>query len=169
VVIVFDDGELIFRDQRKFGGLWLARNDKSICKVIGDLGPDALGLKGRSLRTRLESKRGALKSTLMDQSVLAGLGNMLSDEVLWLAEIHPGQRYDDLDNKQRHQLDLALQRVLRASVKTGAIPRKASWLSSQRSRPEPRCPRCHGPLRTSQIGGRTSYWCPRCQPPTGHS
>jgi formamidopyrimidine-DNA glycosylase len=49
------------------------------------------------------------------------------------------------------------------SVKVGAIPRRPSWLSSQRSHPDPHCPRCRARLETSRIGGRTSYWCPICQ------
>lgn len=163
VAIMFETGRLIFQDQRKLGGLWLAKGDARVREIIGDQGPDAFGLTGSDLEARLELKRGALKSTLMNQSVLSGIGNMLSDEVLWQARVHPERRYGDLDAEERHRLDLCLQRVLRASMKTGAIPRRASWLSSQRSRPDPRCPRCHGQLKTSPIGGRTSYWCPRCQ------
>lgn len=163
VAIIFGSGALIFQDQRKLGGLWLAKNDARVREIIGDQGPDALGLTGRDLEARLRLKRGAVKSTLMNQSVLSGLGNMLSDEVLWQARVHPARRYGDLTAGERHRLDLCLQRVLRASIKSGAIPRRTSWLSSQRSRPEPQCPRCHGPLATSSIGGRTSYWCPHCQ------
>ncbi|MCU1363362.1 MAG: formamidopyrimidine-DNA glycosylase [Acidimicrobiaceae bacterium] len=163
VAIYVEKGRLIFRDQRKLGGLWLANDDEGIREIIGEQGPDALGLTGRDLTERLGLRRGALKSTLMDQSVLAGLGNMLSDEVLWQARIHPERRFGDLDLKERHQLDLCLQRVLRASIKLGAIPRRATWLSSQRSESEAFCPRCQRRLSTGHIGGRTSYWCPSCQ------
>lgn len=164
VVMTLEAGNLVFRDQRKLGGLWLGKDEEKIHEIMGDQGPDALGLTGTALFDRLALRRGALKSTLMDQSVLAGVGNMLSDEVLWQAKINPKRRYTDLDPKERHQLDLCLQRILRASIKSGAIPRESRWLSSQRSRPEASCPRCRHRLTRSTINGRTSYWCPTCQP-----
>ena len=163
VEIAMKNGTLLFRDQRKLGGLWLANDEKGVREIIGDQGPDALGLSGRRLQTQLENRRGAIKSELMDQSVVAGLGNTLTDEVLWRARIHPQRRYSDLTSDERRQLNLALQHVLRASVKKGEIPRTKSWLTSQRSKPDPTCPRCHHELRTTRVGGRTSYWCPTCQ------
>jgi formamidopyrimidine-DNA glycosylase len=167
VVIHVGRGKLVFRDQRKLRGIWLADDEDGVRAVIGEQGPDALGLPARRLEERLDGHRGALKSILMDQSVLAGLGNMLSDEVLWRARIHPTRRFGDLAPNERRALGPALQRVLRASAQVGAIPRRSTWLSSQRSQPDPHCPRCRAPLATSRIGGRTSYWCPVCQPTPG--
>jgi formamidopyrimidine-DNA glycosylase len=165
VVFEFGSGQLVYRDQRKLRGIWLAEDAPSIAAVIGQQGPDALGLSASELTSRLQGHRGSLKAELMDQHVVAGLGNMLSDEVLWRARIHPAVRFGDLDAPRRRALSSSLQHVLRASVKAGEIPRSSSWLSAQRASPDPLCPRGHGPLRTSRIGGRTSYWCPRCQPP----
>jgi formamidopyrimidine-DNA glycosylase len=164
VVIAVGSGNLIFRDQRKLRGLWLADGEDGIREILGAQGPDALGLSGRRLEESLIGRRGPLKSVLMDQRVVAGLGNMLSDEVLWRAGIHPTRRFGDLLPQERQELDRCLRRVLRASVRVGAIPRRPTWLSSQRSRPDPRCPRCRVPLETSRVGGRTAYWCPVCQP-----
>jgi formamidopyrimidine-DNA glycosylase len=163
VLIQVDSGTLVFRDQRKLRGIWLSDDEDGVGEVIGEQGPDALGLSARRLEDCLCGRRGALKSALMDQHVIAGLGNMLSDEVLWRAKIHPARRFDDLRPSERAGLSRCLQRVLRASVEVGAIPRRATWLSSQRSRPDPQCPRCRVRLTTSRIGGRTSYWCPGCQ------
>ena len=164
VVIGFGSGRIVFRDQRKLRGLWLADDEVGIRAVIGEQGVDALGLSSRLLEERLTGRRGALKSVLMDQQVIAGLGNTLSDEVLWRAMVHPARLFGDLQLSERCELGLSLQRVLRASVKVGAIPRRSTWLASQRSRPDPECPRCGKGLETSKIGGRTSYWCPACQP-----
>lgn len=164
VAIGFGSGTLVFRDQRKLGGMWLAGDDDQVREVIGEQGPDALGLSGWRLEERLEGRRGTVKSVLMDQSVLAGLGNMLSDEVLWRARIHPARRLGELGSSERRELSRCLQQVLRASVQAQEIPRRPTWLSSQRSQAEPCCPRCRGHLATSRIGGRTSYWCPVCQP-----
>ncbi len=164
VIIYVGRGKLVFRDQRKLRGLWLVNDDDGVREVTGEQGPDALGLTGRRLEERLDGRRGALKSVLMDQRVVAGLGNMLSDEVLWRARIHPARPFGDLQPQERDELSAGLQRVLRASVQVGAIPRRPTWLSSQRSRPDPQCPRCRAHLATSRVGGRTSYWCPVCQP-----
>ena len=159
-------GRLVFRDQRKLRGMWLAQSEDDVEVVVGEQGPDALGLTARRLESRLDGHRGALKSVLMDQSVVAGLGNMLSDEVLWRARIHPARRFGDLQADERLGLSRCLQRVLRSSVEMGAIPRRPGWLSSQRSQPDPSCPRCHARLARSRVGGRTNYWCPICQPAT---
>jgi len=164
VVICVESGRLVFRDQRKLRGLWLADDESGVRATIGEQGPDALGLSARMLEERLAHRRGALKSVLMDQRVISGLGNMLSDEALWRAKLHPTCRFSDLGPSERRELGTSLQRVLRASVRLGAIPRKATWLASQRSRPDPHCPRCRNRLEISRVGGRTSYWCPACQP-----
>lgn len=164
VSIYVERGKLVFRDQRKLRGVWLAYDEDEITAVIGEQGPDVFGLPARRLEERLAGRSGALKSALIDQRVVAGLGNTLSDEVLWRARIHPARRFGNLQAHERRELNHGLQRVLRASVPVGAIPRRAGWLSSQRSRPDPHCPRCRTSLMTSRIGGRTSYWCPLCQP-----
>jgi len=166
VVLDVGRGRLIYRDQRKLRGLWLADGDDAIAEVIGPQGPDALSLTGSRLTDRLRGHRASLKALLMNQHILAGLGNMLSDEVLWRARIHPARRFCDLDASECRRLDRSLQQVLRASVREAMIPRGSRWLNSQRSAADPRCPRCHGELCTSRIGGRTSYWCPICQPST---
>jgi formamidopyrimidine-DNA glycosylase len=156
------NGKLVFQDQRNLGGLWLAESQDEVRELVGDLGPDALEFTAHDMEERFAGSR-TLKATLMDQSVLAGLGNMLSDEVLWRARIHPARLFDDLDPDQVQDLAHSLRRVLRAAVKAGEIPRRPAWLASQRSRADPRCPRCRTELRTDRIAGRTSYSCPVCQ------
>jgi formamidopyrimidine-DNA glycosylase len=164
VVLSLADGDLVYADQRKLRGLWLAKQDGEIAKVIGRQGPDAYGLTGAALTGALEGRRRSLKVALMDQSVIAGIGNMLADETLWRAKIHPSRRFDSLDTQERRLLDRALQQVLRSSIRAGTIPRTRAWLSSQRGLDHPQCPRGHGELRTSRLAGRTTYWCPTCQP-----
>jgi formamidopyrimidine-DNA glycosylase len=162
--VLFDvgTGRLIYRDQRKLRGLWLCAPEEECAALLARQGPDALGLTGRRLSDRLQGHRGVLKAVLMDQSVIAGLGNMLSDEVLWRARIHPARQFASLDTAERRRLDRSLQTVLRASAEQGGIPRTNRWLSSRRNAGG-RCPRCHSALRTSRLAGRTSYWCPACQ------
>ena len=89
LVISLDRGQLRYSDLRKLRGVWLAADDKQSARILGDQGPDALEISAETFRETLAGRRGALKSALMDQSVLAGLGNMLTDEVLWQAQTEP--------------------------------------------------------------------------------
>lgn len=75
LVLHFDDGELRYRAMRKLGGVWLARSRGEVSEVIGPLGPDAFGLSQAELVDRLAGRRGGIKSALMDQSLVAGLGS----------------------------------------------------------------------------------------------
>ena len=89
LVISLDRGELRYADLRKLRGIWLAADDDETAEVMGKQGPDALGLDLPSFRRALQGRRGALKPALMDQSVVAGLGNLLTDEILWQARLPP--------------------------------------------------------------------------------
>jgi formamidopyrimidine-DNA glycosylase len=158
-----DGGHLAYLDQRKLRGVWLADGDAAIEKTIGRQGPDALRTTGAQLTQLVRGHRGAVKSVLMDQHVLAGLGNMSSDELLWRARVAPSRRANELADGELGALGRAMRSVLRASVRVGRIPTGRTWLTSQRGVRDPHCPRCHNSLRTSRIGGRTSLWCPTCQ------
>lgn len=163
--LVTDCGALRFIDRRKLGGVWLATDDAELQRVLGDLGPDALGLPCDELRAILGASRKQLKVALMDQSLLAGLGNMLSDEILWRARLHPTRVASTLDPAEGKRLCAAARAALAASVRAGHIPRTRSWLSGQRAADDPTCPRCRRDLRWSTVNGRSALWCPHCQPP----
>jgi formamidopyrimidine-DNA glycosylase len=100
---------------------------------------------------------------LMDQRVLAGLGNMLSDEVLWRAGIPPRTHYRELAMGERRALHRVLREVLGRAVSAGSIPRRKGWLTRERDEVEPLCPKGHGPLERTRLGGRTALWCRVCQ------
>jgi len=131
---------------------------------VGEQGPDALDIDLRTLRRALDNRRGSLKRTLMDQSVISGLGNLLTDEICWRAGLHPARRLGDLDDGDVRRLHNAMKRVLRTAVRHARVPGLPRWLTRVRDDPDPGCPRCGTRLRRSRIGGRTSVWCPRCQP-----
>jgi formamidopyrimidine-DNA glycosylase len=134
-----------------------------MAKVMGPQGPDALGLELPAFRRALRGRRGALKPTLMDQSVIAGLGNLLVDEICWRARVHPSLPIASLDD-EIPRLHAAMRRVLQTSVRHGRVPGLPRWLTRVRNDPDPSCPRCGAHLMRSRIGGRASVWCPRCQP-----
>ena len=165
VIFEFNDGELRFHDMRKLQGIWLAENDGAVARIIGRQGPDALAIDRREFDARLSHRRGRLKPVLMNQRVIAGLGNLLIDEILWQARLHPARRTDRLSSTERARIFRAMRRVLRESNRAGYVPGKRHWLTGARGpRGSGLCPRHRIELRHEAIGGRTSYYCPRCQP-----
>ncbi|MBD2893369.1 Formamidopyrimidine-DNA glycosylase [Actinomadura sp. RB99] len=159
-----DGGELRFRDMRKLQGVRLARDERDAERLLADLGPDALDLSRSDLAGRLGGRRGRLKSALTDQSLIAGLGNLLADEICWLARINPLRQVRDLDEDDIGTLHRAMRRVLRESIKAERVPPRRTWLTGARDDPAGRCPRCGTPLSRRRVSGRTTVWCGHCQP-----
>jgi formamidopyrimidine-DNA glycosylase len=164
LVIGLDRGQLRYADLRKLRGVWLAGDDDEVAGVMGKQGPDALGLDLRSFARALHGRRGALKATLMDQSVIAGLGNLLVDETCWRARLNPSRPVSTLGEDDLRTLHGSMKRILRTAVPHGCVPSLPRWLTRVRDDPDPACPRCGAKLIRGRIGGRTSLWCPRCQP-----
>ncbi|OMC38397.1 DNA-formamidopyrimidine glycosylase family protein [Mycobacterium sp. IS-1264] len=164
LVLSLDKGELRYADLRKLRGVWLADSDDDIAHVTGPQGPDALGMDLRAFRDVLSGRHGRLKPTLMDQSVIAGLGNLLADEICWRARLRPTLPVADLDGDDVKRLHAAMTQVLRTSVRHGRVPGLPRWLTRVRDEPDPSCPRCGTRLTRRRVGGRASVWCPRCQP-----
>lgn len=164
VIFGLEHGELRYPDMRKLRGLWLAFDEEEAGRIMGPLGPDALHLDRGELADRMAHRRGRLKPVLMDQKVVAGLGNLLVDEILWQSRLNPARPADGLDSKELASLHRVMRRVLRASVPEGRVPPKNRWLTGVRDEKPAVCPRCGHLLRYGQIGGRNSYWCPKCQP-----
>jgi formamidopyrimidine-DNA glycosylase len=160
-----DGGELRYRNMRKLGGVWLAHDQEEAAAVTGGLGPDALTIGRKEFLERLARRRGGIKAALMDQTFVAGVGNILADETLWQARIHPRRRIESMSPDERAELYRRMRSILRQAVADyDAIPRKRSWLSHVRGHPDATCPRCGTPLERTVAGGRTTYFCPRCQP-----
>jgi formamidopyrimidine-DNA glycosylase len=165
LIVVTPSGEMRYRNMRMLGGAWLARDERELDEIVGSLGPDAAELNAAELAALLDGRRGGVKATLMNQRVVAGIGNELSDEILWRARIHPARGLRDLGPRKRAEVGRVTAEVLAESNRHGRIPRKPGWLEEQRGRRDARCPRCGRAFRRSRIAGRTSYWCPRCQRP----
>ncbi|HXF57459.1 MAG TPA: DNA-formamidopyrimidine glycosylase family protein [Actinomycetota bacterium] len=157
-------GELRYRDQRKLGGVWLAGEPDEVAAHLAALGPDALAVPEPELARRLSRRRGSLKAALLDQTVVAGVGNLVADEALWRARLHPERPVPSLAPEERRRLARALQRVLVGLVERGP---GRGWLLAVRDLPGVACPRCRGPLQRTRVAGRTSVFCPRCQPRPG--
>jgi formamidopyrimidine-DNA glycosylase len=155
---------LAFDCQRMFGKVDLIEDLEEFIREK-KLGPDLLELDSVSFRERFEGRKGAVKSALMNQQVVAGVGNIYSDEILFQAYVHPGTEVERLDDAAFEKLFRETRRVLKAAIERGADPQKLpnSFLLSHRREGE-KCPRGNGEIRKIKAAGRTAYYCPACQP-----
>jgi formamidopyrimidine-DNA glycosylase len=161
IVFVCRGGELRYRNMRKFGGVWISKRGGE--RVTGPLGPDAAGIDHERFHELLGRRCGGIKAALMDQRLIAGLGNLMVDEIAWRARVNPRARVASLSRRRIDRLWDAMDQVVRESVPTGRVPPAEGWLTAARDAREPTCPRCGGRLRKSTVAGRTTAWCPRCQ------
>lgn len=163
VLFTLEGAELRYRDMRKLTGLHLACGEHEIAGLLADLGPDALVVPAAEFAERLGGRRRQVKPALMDQHVLAGLGNLLVDEIAWRARLHPQRSLTDLDRAARSRLHSRMRSVLRTAAPLGRVPARPSWLTGHREHGG-RCPRCATVLEHGRVGGRGTVWCPSCQP-----
>lgn len=167
---------VLFRDPRRFGGVWAFASIEDLwANRWNALGPDALTISTAALRKGLGRSTRAIKACLLDQTVLAGVGNIYADEALFLAKINPHTPAHKLGPAQTRRLAFAVRSVLRAALKArgstlrdfmDATQQPGSHQSRFRvySRPGEPCPRCGGPLQASTVSQRTTTHCPTCQP-----
>lgn len=163
VIIELDQGELRYSDLRKLRGIWFAEDGDALGEIVGEQGPDALSIDRAGFVDAIAARRGRLKPVLTDQAVLAGLGNMLADEICWRARINPANAVESLTVDELSSLHRSMRSVLRTSVRHGCIPHFSGWITTVRRVVSARCPRCETPLHHTRIGGRGTVWCPHCQ------
>lgn len=155
-----DDYHLAYTDVRKFGEIGLVDDVDEFVKAEG-LGPDAASLDLDGFRERLSGRRGTIKGTLVNQEVLAGLGNEYSDEILFRARVHPSSPTAKLDEDSAAALYRAMGQVfdeaIAARADPGAMP--DDFLLPHREEGAS-CPRCGHDLDKIEVGGRPTYLCP---------
>jgi len=158
-----DGGVLSIVDQRKLGFVTVVDDVTAYCHDH-DLGPDALALGLGDLRALLRGYRGGVKSLLMEQSSIAGIGNIYSDEIVFQARIDPRRPAASLDDAAVRRLHRQMSRVLRLAADRGADPSRfpEGWLLRHRQHHAP-CPRGNGQIQKIRLGGRGAYYCPACQ------
>jgi formamidopyrimidine-DNA glycosylase len=151
LVLTFaDGGQLRLNDPRRLGGVELEPDE-------GRLGVDAFRLRPRDLTALLAGSQVAVKARLMDQARIAGLGNLLTDEILWRAGIDPARPSAGLDQAERTRLLRSIRTVLRELQEAGGSHLGRLQAARQRGG---RCPRDGAELDRRTIGGRTTYSCP---------
>ena len=173
--IEFDDGGpgLFFRDVRKFGKVLLLAPGQSDPR-LDLLGVDALEATGAHLFAATRKRKAAIKSVLMAQDVIAGIGNIYADEALFLAGIRPRRAAGKLTRAECDRLVAAVRKVLLRSIETGGssisdyvLPDGSDGAYQDERRVYARkgepCLTCGTPIRRIVIGARATHFCPRCQ------
>ena len=154
---------LAFEDQRKFGEIGLIKDVNEFLKKRV-LGPDALDISRSQFREIFTKHRGAVKTILLNQNLIAGVGNIYADEILFRVRIHPATEAGHLSEKNVDEVFRAtryiLQNAIEAKADADLMPK--SWLLPHRGEGG-KCPRCGRELKSSTIGGRTAWFCAHCQ------
>lgn len=150
-------GRLVIRDPRRLGGVELEPDEDT-------LGVDLFSLTPAPFRDRVAVGSVPIKARLLDQARIAGVGNLIADESLWRAGVDPATPAGDLDDRTRRRLVRTLRRVAEEFLASGGS--HTGRLQDHRRRGG-RCPRCGTELDRREIGGRTTYSCPRHQPVAG--
>jgi formamidopyrimidine-DNA glycosylase len=171
----FADGRpgVVFRDERKFGKVQLLAAGEPSPRV-DRLGPDALGARAAHLFAASRGRRVPVKTLLLNQAVLAGVGNIYADEALFLAAVRPTRKAGRVSQSEYEAVASAVRRVLRRAIATGGssisdyLRPDGSEGAYQEERHvygregEP-CSRCRAVIRRVVIGQRSSHYCPACQ------
>lgn len=158
-----DDRFLAYDNRRMIGRVGLVASVGDLAAEKG-LGPDALAVSRDEFLARLSGFRGKIKPALMDQSFVAGVGNVYADEILFHCSINPQSRVESLTDDERELLYREMRRVLNVAVEAQADAEAmpGDFLLPHR-KATGSCPRCGSHFAHAKVGGRTTYYCPRCQ------
>ena len=163
------ESKLVFNDTRKFGRVWLTDTPE---EVLGKLGPEPFGdeFTAKWLHENLNGRHRQLKPLLLDQTFLAGLGNIYTDEALHMAKLHPLRASDSVNAKQAESLWNAIRDVLQEGIRTNGasidwVYRGGEYQNHFRvyDRSGEPCPVCGTKIKKLIVGQRGTHICPKCQ------
>ena len=175
VYLTLDDGrELRYTDARRFGRMAYL-TEVPLAEELRAFGADPLEVNAAEFAARIRTRSARIKALLLDQSVLRGVGNIYADESLWRAKIHPARLGNRLSAREAETLRKALQDILKkAIVMRGSSisdfldadgePGEYQRRHRAYGREGERCYRCRTLIRRIIVAGRSSYFCPKCQP-----
>jgi len=164
VIFDFDNGyHLAYDNQRMLGEVEIIEDAGDYLRRQG-LGEDALDLTSSRFKSLVSGRRGSVKTTLMNQSFIAGIGNIYSDEILFQSGIHPKTKVQDLEENQIRTLFRQIQKVLTTAIDKKADPNEFpdDFLIPHRGEDDI-CPKCGGRIEKIKINNRGAYLCPKCQ------
>ena len=175
VIFKFKDFELRYNDTRKFGRMYLLKkNNIYNTKPLSELGyePWDVNLNIEYLKSKYKNKKNPIKTVLLDQSIIVGIGNIYDDEILFLSKINPYKKASDLTDIELSSIINNTKVVVEKAIKLGGTTTK-SYTSSEgvhgRFQNEllvhtkKECPICHNKLNIEKINGRSTYYCANCQ------
>jgi formamidopyrimidine-DNA glycosylase len=168
LILQLSDGKsLVFNDTRKFGRVWFTAKPE---EVLGKLGPEPLSedFTVQWLHEALHRKRRQLKPLLLDQTFIAGLGNIYTDEALHTAKLHPLLLSDSLTQNQAQALHQAIHAVLNEGLeRNGAsfdwVYRGGEFKFRVYGQTDKECPVCGTKIKRILVGQRSTHYCPKCQ------
>jgi formamidopyrimidine-DNA glycosylase len=167
--------ELRYNDQRKFGRVKsLSTSQEEKIPDLRKLGPESLNVSCSDFVGLFKKRKGRIKSALLNQQIIAGLGNIYADESLFEAKIHPQQRADKLTPRKLKGLHRAMQKILKKAIKAGGssienyhnVNGEIGSFQLQHKvygREGLLCKRCRAKIKRIKISQRSSYFCPKCQ------
>jgi len=167
---------LCYNDQRKFGKIKVFNTDKeNRVPELKKLGPDAIDITPSEFADLFKKRKGRIKSALLNQHIVAGLGNIYADESLFEARINPAQKIDRLSEFRLERLYRSINKILGKAIKAGGssidnylnVDGRMGEFQLQHKvygREGERCKRCGTKIRRIKINQRSSYFCPKCQP-----
>ena len=147
-------GRLALHDKRRLGRALLEPD-------FSHVGPDAAEVGRDAFRARVGRGTAPIKARLLDQGVVAGVGNLLADEILWRARLSPHRAAGELSVDELDRLRRELRAAVRSAIRRGGA-HTGDLIGARRAGGA--CPRCGTALARGVVGGRTTYWCPVCQP-----
>jgi formamidopyrimidine-DNA glycosylase len=171
LIIATTDAQLRFCDPRRFGGIWWLGKEKS---PDHDMGPEPLHMRPEQFLRNLHRTKRAIKTALLDQRLVAGLGNIYADEALFLAKIHPQKPANRLTKSEVTKLNLAIKQTLKAAIKhkgsslrdyTDGNGRQGKYQHRHQvyHRTDQPCGVCDKPIQRIVLGGRSTHFCSNCQ------
>lgn len=162
VIYHFENGYHLAYDNMRMLGKVTLTDDLDAYIQEEELGPNADRLSFEEFRDLLSTKRGMIKSAFMDQSLMAGMGNIYSDEALYQAEIHPKRQVPDLSDQEIRILYDTMQDVIETAVEHQVTDFPDHFLINYRDE-DAQCPNCGGQIRKIKVSSRSTYYCPECQ------
>jgi formamidopyrimidine-DNA glycosylase len=148
-----DGGRLVLRDKRRLGRAVLNPD-------FSHVGPDAAEVGRGEFRRLIGAGRAPIKARLLDQHAISGIGNLLADQILWQARISPRRSTGALSTDELDRLRREVRAAVRSAIRKGGAHTGNLIQARQR---DGVCPRDGHRLERGRVGGRTTYWCPRCQ------
>lgn len=178
VVFELDDGsELRYKDTRKFGRMHLVKKSElDNCKVLNNIGKEPFdeNLNGQYLLDKYKTKKLPIKTVLLDQSIIAGIGNIYADEILYLCNLNPLKKASEITLTDADKIILYTKEVLGKAIASGGTTIR-SYESSEgvhgrfqqellvHNKQNENCTNCKNKIVKIVVGGRGTYYCPECQ------